>query len=139
LRKLGQELNVEAFGGFAGVGHFCVLGKNYQEHYNGCMTAEDIERHLKEKSLIWTEHIFKKFIERNITMNDVIVALGNGEIIEQYPNDYPFPSCLVLGRDASGQILHVVCGSDGAKSILITAYSPSLFKWMDDFKQRRKI
>jgi hypothetical protein len=32
----------------------------------------------------------------------VIAALTNGEIIEHYPTDYPFPSCLVLGLSGAG-------------------------------------
>ena len=62
------------------------------------VTVEDIAQHLEKRSLRWTDHIFERLAQRGIRMDDVIVALGNGEIIEQYPNDYPFPSCLVLGH-----------------------------------------
>jgi hypothetical protein len=65
-------------------------------------------------------------------------ALMNGEIIEQYPTDYPFPSCLVLGYTKAGKPLHVVCGSSGVELWLITAYFPSPSEWTEDFKQRRK-
>jgi hypothetical protein len=71
-------------------------------------------------------------------MDDVLTALTNGEIIEQYPNDYPFPSCLVLGYIKAGKALHIVCGSNGTELWLITAYIPSLAKWTEDFKYRRK-
>ena len=57
-------------------------------------------------------------------MEDVIQVLTNGEIIEQYPTDYPFPSCLVLGYTKTGKALHVVCGSNGVELWLITAYIP---------------
>jgi hypothetical protein len=65
-------------------------------------------------------------------------ALASGEIIEQYPTDYPFPSCLVLGYTAEGKALHVVCGSNGAELWLITAYNPAPADWTEDFRQRRK-
>ena len=98
---------------------------------------EDIAQYLEKRSLRWTDHIFERLAQRGICMDDVVVALGDGEIIEQYPNDYPFPSCLVLGHDMAGRILHVVCGSDGAELWLITAYSPNPFKWEECFRQRR--
>ena len=70
-------------------------------------------------------------------MEDVTNALSNGEVIEQYPSDYPFPSCLVLGKTTTGKPLHVVCGSNGTELWLITAYFPNPNDWSDDFKHRR--
>ena len=35
-----------------------------------------------------------------------------GEIIEEYPNDYPYPSCLTLGNLNTKWPLHVVVGSN---------------------------
>lgn len=35
-----------------------------------------------------------------------------GEIIEEYPNDYPYPSCLTLGNLNTKCPLHVVVGSN---------------------------
>ena len=71
-------------------------------------------------------------------MDDVVGTLINGEIIEQYPTDYPFPSCLVLGHTKVGKVLHIVCGSNGTELWLITAYIPSPSDWSEDFRQRRK-
>jgi len=101
------------------------------------MTVEDIARYLEETPLHWTDHIQKRLAQRDIRKNDVKTALKNGEIIEQYPNDYPFPSCLVLGHDAAGRALHVVCGSSGVDLRLITTYLPNPFEWTEDFRQRR--
>jgi len=102
------------------------------------MTAEDIASLCKESSLRWTSHILERLFQRNIRVDDVKSALTNGEIIEQYPNDYPFPSCLVLGHTAAGNPLHVVCGSNGVELWLITAYFPNSFEWTNDFRRRRK-
>jgi hypothetical protein len=97
----------------------------------------DIVRQLCEKgSLRWTNHIFMRLIQRNIKIDDVEHALMNGEIIEQYPNDYPYPSCLVLGVTILGRILHIVCGTNDVELWLITAYYPSLDEWTDNFRAR---
>jgi len=102
------------------------------------MTAEDIAKLGKESSLRWTSHILERLFQRNIRTDDVKNALTNGEIIEQYPTDYPFPSCLVLGYTLEGRPLHVVCGSNGTELWLITAYFPNPNEWTEDFRQRSK-
>jgi hypothetical protein len=63
--------------------------------------------------------------------------LQNGEIIELYANDYPFPSCLVLGVTLKST-LHIVCGSNGQELWLITAYCPNANEWEADFKTRKQ-
>jgi hypothetical protein len=90
------------------------------------------------QSLRWTNHILVRIFRRGISADDVKSVLNNGEIIEQYPTDYPFPSCLVLGYSVAGKALHVVCGSNGEELWLITAYFPDPNEWTEDYKQRRK-
>lgn len=63
--------------------------------------------------VILTQHSAVRLLERQIRYEDVIAAISGGEIIEQYPDDYPHPSCLILGFSVSGKYLHVVCGTDG--------------------------
>ena len=102
------------------------------------MTSKDIARYVKKSSLRWTSHILERLFQRNILIDDVKAALLDCEIIEQYPNDYPFPSFLVLGYSMTRNTLHVVCGSNGIELWLITAYFPNPDEWTEDFKQRRK-
>jgi hypothetical protein len=102
------------------------------------MTIEDIVLLCKKQSVRWTGHILERIFRRGIGADEVTNALTKGEIIEQYPSDYPFPSCLVLGHTAAGRPLHVVCGSNGMELWLITAYLPNPAEWTEDFKQRRK-
>ena len=102
------------------------------------MNEKDIARYIDESSLRWTNHILERLFQRNIRIDDVKNALLNGEIIERYPNDYPFPSCLLAGHTMTGQTLHVVCGSNGVELWLITAYFPDPNEWSEDFRKRRK-
>ena len=83
--------------------------------------------------------MLERIFRRGVSTDDVVTALTKGEIIEQYPTDYPFPSCLVLGRTREGKALHIVCGSNGAELWLVTAYFPSPAEWTEDFRQRRKV
>ena len=89
-------------------------------------------------NVIITQHSVMRFRERGIKYADIISALNNGTIIEHYPNDYPNPSCLVLGLTINGKYLHVVCGTDNVCLWIITAYFPSSDKWYPDFKTRKE-
>jgi len=102
------------------------------------MTIEEIDLLCKERSVRWTSHILERIFCRGIYIADIESALSNGEIIEQYPADYPFPSCLVMGHTKAGKALHIVCGSSGAELWLITAYFPNPDEWTEDFRQRSK-
>jgi hypothetical protein len=68
----------------------------------------------------------------------LVYSLLHGEIIEEYPNDYPHPSCLVLGLNPAGKAPHIVCGISEDTLWLITAYSPNPAEWSADFKTRKE-
>lgn len=69
--------------------------------------------------------------------DDVICCVENGKIIEQYENDKPFPSCLILGVELKGKYIHVVVSCNEDYIYLITAYYPDEQLWQDNFKTRR--
>ncbi|MDR2786244.1 MAG: DUF4258 domain-containing protein [Treponema sp.] len=102
------------------------------------MTIEDIVRYCGGQKLRWTSHVLDRLFQRSISIDDVVTALTNGEIIEHYPTDYPFPSCLVLGLTPKDKYLHIVCGSGGTELWLITAYFPNPAEWSADFRIRRE-
>ncbi len=89
------------------------------------------------KAVNWTEHIAKRMLMRGITRLQVLHAIQNGEIIERYENDTPFPSCLLLGKDKEGCPIHVVCGLAPDSVWLITAYYPAPDEWEEDWRTRR--
>ncbi len=84
-----------------------------------------------------TEHAAERFRQRGIKAKDIRTAVGNGEIIEQYPEDYPFPSCLICGRDNNNRAIHICMSDAGTSSRIITAYYPDRDLWNDDFKVRK--
>ena len=89
-------------------------------------------------ALRWTNHVLVRLVQRDINTDDVVCALQNGEIIEQYPTDYPYPSCLVLGGSLNNDFIHIVCGIGKGELWLITAYHPNPDKWTEDFKLRKE-
>jgi hypothetical protein len=75
---------------------------------------------------------------RGISVVDVLQVLDSGEEIEQYPEDTPFPSVLLLAR-VGGRPLHVVAATDAASNVkyIVTAYEPDPNEWDAEFRQRR--
>ena len=82
-------------------------------------------------------HMMTRLLQRGISLDDVTQVIRSGDIIEQYPNDYPYPSCLILGNTKDEHALHIVCGVSENELWLITAYKPSLEIWEEDLKTRK--
>jgi hypothetical protein len=89
--------------------------------------------------LIYRQHAIKRMHERCITEEEVEHAIKSGEIIENYPNDTPYPSFLILGNVGT-KAIHVVYADDAEENtqIVITVYEPDQKIWCEDLKTRRK-
>jgi hypothetical protein len=89
--------------------------------------------------LIFRVHAVQRMAERSVTVDDVRAVLTHGETIEDYPDDTPYPSRLVLGW-VGGRALHVVAAQlpSGHETIVITVYEPDPARWDAEFKRRRK-
>ena len=103
------------------------------------LNIDKIKHFVKDEKIRWTNHVMIRLLQRNITQSDVEEALLNGEIIEEYENDYPYPSCLVYGINLNDEVLHIVCGSNGKELWIITAYYPDNIEWENDMKTRKEI
>jgi hypothetical protein len=77
--------------------------------------------------------------QREITEIEVRHVIETGETVEDYPDDTPYPSRLVLGWSRSRPI-HVVVADhvDNQENIVITVYEPDLTEWEPDFKRRKR-
>ena len=98
---------------------------------------EKLQKYFAEDKIFVTGHAAERFHQRGIKISDIRNAINFGEIIEQYPDDYPFPSCLIFGKNLQGKIIHAVLSDEGTASRIITAYFPDSEKWSEDFKIRR--
>ena len=102
------------------------------------LNIERIKECIQKEKIYWTEHCLNKINKRNILIADVKESINNGRIIEYYYDDYPYESCLILGYDLKGKILHIVCGINSNFVYIITAYYPDETRWKDDMQTRRK-
>ena len=98
----------------------------------------NLRSYYEKERVIITIHAQERLRQRGIRAKDVRNCIMTGEIIEQYPDDFPFPSCLVFGKSVNGKILHVVASDEGTGSRIITAYFPDNIKFEDDLKTRKE-
>ncbi len=88
--------------------------------------------------LVFRVHAIERMFQRNISVQDVRGVLETGETIERYPDDWPFPSRLVLGWRHNRPI-HVIVADDekGGEAVVVTVYEPDPQLWDADFKRRK--
>lgn len=94
---------------------------------------------MKCNKLVFTEHIVSQMFRRNISVDDIIAILEDGEIIMTYTDDKPYPSYLILGF-RNKRPLHLVVAKDNqtGQCIMITVYEPDKNSWSLDFKFKIK-
>jgi len=85
-----------------------------------------------------TKHGKDRLFERHIMIDDITQCIKTGEIIKQYIDDMPLPSCLISGVSSEQKPLHIVVSCDGNFIYLITAYYPDPKQWSSDYKKRRE-
>lgn len=89
------------------------------------------------REIIYRLHAVQRMAERRISTDDVRHVLENGETIEEYPDDRPYPSRLVLGFRGDHP-LHVVAADDAdlSRTMIVTVYEPDAAQWDASFRRR---
>lgn len=88
--------------------------------------------------LIFRQHALQRMFERSVDAKDVRQVIEQGEVIKEYLDDKPYPSCLILGWK-EGRPLHVVAADDdnAFETIVITVYEPDPMLWQADFRSKK--
>lgn len=86
-----------------------------------------------------SDHADEEMQNDFLTLSDTFSSVINGEIIENYPHDKPFPSCLIFGMSLKNEPIHSVWGFNNKNSwaVLITVYRPDSNLWQN-FRVRKK-
>jgi len=101
------------------------------------LNISDLQNLCSDESTAITKHARQRLAERGISIDDVQNAIRTGEIIKQYEDDKPFPSCLLLGQAEKDTKIHVVVSIDNGFLYIITAYHPDENEWESDLKTRK--
>lgn len=89
--------------------------------------------------LVFRVHAIERMFLRGVSEDAVRHVLKTGKVVEDYPNDTPYPSCLLLGW-WQGKPLHLVVAQNrqDGENIIITAYQPDEAQWEPGFEGRKK-
>ena len=102
--------------------------------------GDRIGRLAQKDKLAFKKHTVLRMHQRKIAADEVKTALQSCKIIEEYPQDRPLPTGLLLGYTGSNRPLHAVVALDEGEDMLwiITVYEPTLLEWEEGFEKRRK-
>jgi hypothetical protein len=104
------------------------------------MNISDIIQAIDTNKIRISNHADEEAQSDNLLFDDTINSIYDGEIIEEYPEDKPYPSCLVLSLTSKGYPVHSVWGYNLANgwAVLVTVYRPDPKRWIDWKKRRKK-
>ncbi len=97
------------------------------------MDIENIINAIRNRRVRITEHADEEILDDNLSYEEIYSSVIQGEVIEDYSNDKPYPSCLIMGKNFSGEPIHSVWAynSDNQWAVLITVYRPNPERWID--------
>ena len=102
---------------------------------------QEIQTCFQENRLLYTQHARHEMVTEEfgqIAEEEVFQAVQNGEVIESYEDDTPYPSVLIFGKTTAGRPIHTVIAysEDDDLAIVVTVYEPDPAKWIN---HRRRI
>ena len=103
------------------------------------MDIQDIISAIQEKHIRITDHADEEAQADGLIFDEIFFSVLQGEIIEDYPTDKPYPSCLIYGDNFQGEPIHSVWAfsEKTAWAALITVYRPDPNRWAN-WRERRK-
>ena len=103
------------------------------------LEIKNIVEAINKSQVLVSRHAREEAIADNLLIEEICFSVIQGEIIEDYTDDKPYPSCLIFGRNKKYNPIHSVWAynQDTGWAILITVYRPKSSKWIE-WSIRRK-
>lgn len=103
------------------------------------MDVADIIEAIRANRVRITDHADEEAEVDQLMFDEIYFSVLHGEVIEDYPTDKPYPSCLVYGQTFSGDPVHSVWAYNERTrwAVLITVYRPDPDLWIN-WRERRK-
>jgi hypothetical protein len=104
------------------------------------MNLEHIIDAIHKDRIRITDHAYEEAQADRLSFDEILISVFQGEIIEDYPKDKPYPSCLVYGETFGREPVHRVWAYNQANgwAVLVTVYRPDPERWLDWRKRRPK-
>lgn len=103
------------------------------------MNIHDIIEAIRNNRIRITDHADEEAQADGLSFDEILFSVLRGEIIEEYPTDKPYPSCLIYGESFAGDPIHSVWAynAETGWAVLITVYRPDPARWINWRIRRR--
>lgn len=104
------------------------------------MDIQDIIDAIRDSRIRITDHADEEAQADLLSCDEIFFSVLQGEIIEDYPSDKAYPSCLIYGDSFTGEPIHSVWAYNPETewAVLITVYRPDPERWIDWRTRRRR-
>lgn len=104
------------------------------------MKIEDIVDVIRHNRIRITDHADEEAEADHLSFDEIFYSVLLGEIIEEYPEGRPYPSCLIYGNTFDGEPVHSVWAynQENRWAALITVYRPDPDRWINWRTRRTK-
>jgi hypothetical protein len=102
------------------------------------MKIADIRGAIQAGKIRITDHADEEAQNDKYSYDEIFYSVLTGKIIEGYPDDKPYPSCLIYGTTFKNEPVHSVWAynEETKWAVLVTVYKPDPSKWIN--WQRRR-
>ncbi|MBE0428051.1 MAG: DUF4258 domain-containing protein [Nitrospirae bacterium] len=103
------------------------------------MKIIDIIQAIQSGSIRITDHADEEAQNDKLSYEEIFFSILSGEIIEEYSDDKPYPSCLIYGNTFKSEPIHSVWAYNRETkwAVLITLYRPNPSRWIN-WQTRKK-
>jgi hypothetical protein len=116
-----------------------------QDHISGILPEGkeavgigDIIEAIRRNRVRITDHADEEAQSDHFSFDEIFASVFQGEVIEDYPNDRPYPRCLVFGETFKGEPIHTAWAYNEENQwvVLIPVYRPDPQRWIEWRKRR---
>ena len=90
-----------------------------------------LKQAVQEQQLKISLHAAEEALVENITRSEIEAVLLKAQLLEDYPDWWLGPACLVYGQTQARRPLHVVVSRSELPVTIITVYEPCPPKWVN--------
>jgi hypothetical protein len=94
-----------------------------------------LKQAVRKQQLKISLHATEEALAENITRSEMETVLFNAQLLEEYPEWWLGPCCLVYGQADTGRDLHLVVSYSGLPVTIVTVYEPRPPKWATPTKR----
>jgi hypothetical protein len=104
------------------------------------MRIDDITDAIDRNNVRISDHADEEAEADELTFDEIYFSVQHGEIIEDYADDSPYPSCLIFGMTFGGDPVHSVWAynEENQWAVLVTVYRPDPELWIN-WRERKRV